>query len=82
MPRDADIQAAWSGLAPVASPAELQPGDLLFFGSNSAHITHTGMFLGHGQFIHDTPKDHPGVQVSELGDPTWTKLLVAMRRLK
>ena len=82
MPRDANIQAEWSGVAPVATRADLQPGDLLFFGKDSAHITHTGMYLGQGTFIHDTPKDHPGVQVSELGDPTWTRLLVAMRRLK
>ena len=82
MPRDANVQAEWSGLAPVATRAELQPGDLLFFGRDAAHITHTGMYLGTGTFIHDTPKDHPGVQVSELGDPTWSKLLVAMRRLK
>ena len=82
MPRDANIQAEWTGLSSVASRAELQPGDLLFFGKDAAHITHTGMYLGQGTFIHDTPKDHPGVQVSELGDPTWTKLLVAMRRLK
>lgn len=82
MPRDANIQAAWSGLATVASSAELKPGDLLFFGKDPTHITHTGMFLGAGKFIHDTPKDHPGVQVSELGDPYWAKLLVAMRRLK
>jgi hypothetical protein len=82
MPRDANIQAVWPGLAPVGTRTELQPGDLLFFGRDAAHITHTGMYLGKGAFIHDTPKDHPGVQVSELGDPTWTKLLVAMRRLK
>lgn len=82
MPRDADLQAAWSGLAPVASPADLRPGDLLFFGKDAAHITHTGMVLGQGTFIHATPKDHPGVQVSELGDPAWAKILVAMRRLK
>jgi len=82
MPRDADLQAAWSGLAPVANRADLRPGDLLFFGKDAAHITHTGMVLTPGTFIHATPKDHPGVQVSELGDPAWTKLLVAMRRLK
>lgn len=82
MPRDANIQAAWPGLAPVGNRAELQPGDLLFFGRDADHITHTGMFIGQGRFIHDTPKDHPGVQISELADPYWAKLLVAMRRLK
>lgn len=82
MPRDANLQAAWSGLAPVADRSRLQPGDLLFFGKNAARITHTGIYLGKGAFIHDTPKDHPRTQVSELSDPYWSKLLVAMRRLK
>lgn len=82
MPRDADIQSAWSGLTAIQERGQLQPGDLLFFGKDAAHITHTGMYLGGGQFIHDTPKDHPGVQISELADPTWSRLLVTMRRAK
>ncbi|MDE3246485.1 MAG: C40 family peptidase [Acidobacteriota bacterium] len=82
MPRDANLQAAWSGLLPVAERSRLQPGDLLFFGKNVASITHTGIYLGKGAFIHDTPKDHPRTQISELSDPYWSKLLVAMRRLK
>ncbi len=82
MPRDADDQAVWPGSAPVAERAHLQPGDLLFFGADTAHVTHTGMYLGRGSFIHDTPRLRPGVQVSELSDPYWSKLLVGMRRVK
>ncbi len=81
MPRDADIQAAWSGVVPVARK-ELQPGDLLFFGSSLDKITHTGMYLGGGEFIHDTTHGHPGVQISRLDEMPWTKLLVAIRRVK
>ncbi|NTW86191.1 MAG: C40 family peptidase [Holophagaceae bacterium] len=82
LPRDANLQAEWSGLAAVADRTLLQPGDLLFFGKDAAHITHTGIYLGQGSFIHDTPKDRPVIQVSGLGEPYWSKLLVAMRRLK
>jgi len=81
MPRDADVQAAWSGVTAV-DRKDLQPGDLLFFGASAAKITHTGMYLGHGEFIHDTTHDHPGVQISRLDDTPWTKLLVAARRVK
>jgi gamma-D-glutamyl-L-lysine dipeptidyl-peptidase len=81
IPRDADLQAAWTGVAPVER-ANLQPGDLLFFGSGPDHITHTGMYIGNGQFIHDTTHDHPGVQISTLDDKPWTTLLVAARRVK
>jgi hypothetical protein len=81
MPRDADLQAAWNGVAPV-DRKRLRPGDLLFFGSSADHITHTGMYIGHGQFIHDTTHGRPGVQISRLRDQPWTQLLVACRRVK
>jgi SH3-like domain-containing protein len=81
MPRDADIQASWSGVVAVERK-DLEPGDLLFFGSNANKITHTGMYLGNGEFIHDTTHDHPGVQISRLDDMPWTQLLVALRRVK
>ena len=81
MPRDADLQATWQGVIPV-DRKHLRRGDLLFFGSAPDHITHTGMFIGHGQFIHDTTNEHPGVQISKLKDQPWTKILVASRRVK
>jgi len=81
MPRDADKQAAWKGMVGVERK-DLQPGDLLFFGSSAKEITHTGMYIGDGQFIHDSTTDHPVVQISRLDDQPWTKLLVASRRVK
>lgn len=81
MPRDADKQAAWTGVATVERK-DLQPGDLLFFGSSASDITHTGMFIGDGQFIHDTTNGHAMVQISRLDDEPWTHLLVASRRVK
>ena len=81
MPRDADIQASWSGVVAVERK-DLQPGDLLFFGSNPRKITHTGIYLGNGDFMHDTTHDHPGVQISRLDDMPWAQILVAIRRVK
>lgn len=81
MPRDADQQAAWKGVTPVERN-DLQPGDLLFFGDAPAKITHTGMYIGDGQFIQAATNGHPVVQISRLDDPPWTKLLVACRRVK
>ena len=81
IPRDADMQAAWKGFVPVKQNKP-KPGDLLFFGSSPDHITHSGMYIGGGKFIHDTPRGHPGVQISRLADRPWAKLLVACRRLK
>lgn len=31
---------------------ELQPGDLVFFGSSASSISHVGIYVGDGQFIH------------------------------
>ncbi len=81
MPRDADQQAAWSGVVPVERN-DLQPGDLLFFGASAKRITHTGMYIGDGQFIQDTTNGRPVVKISRLDDDPWTRLLVACRRIK
>ncbi len=81
MPRDADQQAAWAGLIAVER-TDLLAGDLLFFGSSSRNITHTGMYIGDGQFIHATTNGRPVVQISHIDDHPWTHLLVASRRTK
>jgi hypothetical protein len=81
MPRDADLQASWQGVVPVKRE-DLKPGDLLFFGSAADHITHTGLYIGEGKFINATTWIRPVVQICDLSDPHWTRLLVACRRLK
>jgi gamma-D-glutamyl-L-lysine dipeptidyl-peptidase len=81
MPRDAQPQAEWSGVVKVTRQ-ELQPGDLLYFGSSEKRITHTGVYLGGGQFINATTNETPMVRIDNLDEPHWTRLLVAMRRVK
>jgi len=81
MPRDAQPQAEWSGVKPI-SKDNLEPGDLLYFGSSEKHITHTGMYLGDGKFINATTYTTPMVRIDDLSDPHWVKLLVATRRVK
>ena len=81
MPRDAQPQAEWSGVAPV-DRKQLQPGDLLYFGSSEKHITHTGIYLGDGKFISATTHETPMVRIDDLTDPYWARLLVAQRRVK
>lgn len=81
LPRDAAPQANWDGMM-VVDKANLKPGDLLYFGSSAKHITHTGMYIGNGKFINATAHEHPIVQICNLGDEHWTKLLVAERRIR
>lgn len=80
MPRDADDQAAWPRAVPIKK-SQLKPGDLLFFGESAERITHTGLYIGRGKFVHATTHQHPVVQVSKLSDPHWARLLVACRRV-
>ena len=81
MPRDASVQAKWTGLIAV-DRTELNPGDLLYFGSSAARITHTGMYIGEGLFINATTHETPMVRIDNVNDPYWDKLLVAARRIK
>jgi gamma-D-glutamyl-L-lysine dipeptidyl-peptidase len=81
LPRDASLQVNWKGVAPVERK-DLQAGDLLYFGEDLTKVTHTGMYIGNGEFIHDTTHERPMVQISRLDDAPWTKLLVAARRVK
>lgn len=79
IPRDAQPQADWEGMVKVTRE-RLEPGDLLYFGASADKITHTGFYLGDGQFIHATTHTHPVIQISRLDDAPWSDLLVACRR--
>jgi hypothetical protein len=81
MPRDAGPQAAWGGSVSV-DKSRLEPGDLLYFGSSPARITHTGMYIGDGLFISATTHKKPVVRIDNLNDAYWTRLLVAARRVR
>ena len=81
MPRDAGLQAKWTGLVAV-DRTELNPGDLLYFGSSTQRITHTGMYIGEGLFINATTHETPIVRIDHVNDPYWDRLLVAARRIK
>lgn len=81
MPRDAQPQAEWSGVVPVERK-DLKPGDLLYFGPSEKKITHTGIYIGEGKFINATTHETPSVRIDNLDDPHWTRILVAMRRVK
>jgi gamma-D-glutamyl-L-lysine dipeptidyl-peptidase len=81
LPRDAQPQADWSGVI-AADRRDLKPGDLLFFGASEKRITHTGVYMGNGKFINATTHITPTVQIDNLQDEYWAKLLVAARRLK
>jgi cell wall-associated NlpC family hydrolase len=75
--RDSHIQYTQADLAPV-DKEELQAGDLIFFGQTA--ITHVGLYMGGGEFIHATTHIRPIVQISRLDEPHWIGLYRGARR--
>jgi SH3-like domain-containing protein len=56
--RDASQQARYGESIDLSSRNNLQPGDLLFFGRTAQRITHVGMYIGNGDFIHSSGRVH------------------------
>lgn len=63
---------------PVAT-AQLQPGDRVYFQNKSGAITHTGIYIGDGYFIHSS-SSRKGVAVSRLDEPMYARMYAGARR--
>jgi cell wall-associated NlpC family hydrolase len=64
--------------------ADLQKGDLVFFdtsGSNNGAISHVGMYIGNGQFIHSSSGKKRGVTISSLGEAYYQRTYVTAARV-
>jgi cell wall-associated NlpC family hydrolase len=82
LPRRSTDQAR-EGSKVDKKPEHLRPADLLTFSNRGGPVTHVGLYIGEGRFIHSASR---GVQVSTLspGDPYgrwWYKRWVGVRRI-
>jgi cell wall-associated NlpC family hydrolase len=50
--RDASQQVRYGEHPDFSDYRNLQPGDLIFFGSSAQRVTHVALYLGNGLFIH------------------------------
>ncbi len=79
--RDASQQARYGEPVDFSNRNNLQPGDLLFFGSSAQQIKHMGIYLGNGNFIHSSGM----VRINSIdpGDPKFVpaRNTVAARRI-
>ena len=66
MPRQADEQYT---VGKKVEKNNLQPGDLVFFETYEPGISHSGIYIGDGQFISATSSS--GVAVADLDDSYW-----------
>jgi cell wall-associated NlpC family hydrolase len=82
LPRRSTDQAR-EGRKVDKKPEHLKPADLLTFSNRGGAVTHVGLYIGEGRFIHSATR---GVQVSTLSpaDPYgrwWYKRWVGVRRI-
>jgi len=59
---------------------QLQPGDLVFYNTLRKTVSHVGIYLGDGQFIH-APSRGEEVRVEDMNQPYWTKRFSGARRV-
>ncbi|MDX6516529.1 MAG: hypothetical protein QOH73_2195 [Gaiellaceae bacterium] len=71
LPRVAQDQ--YDATTPLPPGAPLEPGDLVFFGTDSKHITHVGIVVGNGQMV-DAPHSGAVVRVESYA---WGDLVAA-----
>jgi cell wall-associated NlpC family hydrolase len=60
---------------------QLRPGDLVFFGEGSPEVTHVGVFVGDGEFVH-APKTGRPVSYARLDDEYFTENFAGAGRLR
>ncbi len=61
--------------------ADMKTGDLVFFRTRGKRISHVGIYLDHGRFIH-SPSTGKTVSINSLSDAYWAKHFVGAKRPK
>jgi cell wall-associated NlpC family hydrolase len=78
LPRRADQQAA---ATEKIDKNDLQPGDLVFFNTMRRAISHVGIYVGDGKFIH-SPKPGAEVRVEDMRMGYWERRFDGARRVQ
>ena len=76
LPRQADEQYT---VGKKGEKQNLQPGDLVFFETYEPGVSHSGIYIGDGQFISATSSS--GVAVADIDDSYWGPRYVGAKRV-
>lgn len=76
LPRQADEQYT---VGKKVEKQNLQPGDLVFFETYEPGVSHSGIYIGNGQFISATSSS--GVAVADIDDSYWGPRYVGAKRV-
>ena len=76
LPRQADEQYT---VGKKVEKQNLQPGDLVFFETYEPGVSHSGIYIGDGQFISATSSS--GVAVADIDDSYWGPRYVGAKRV-
>lgn len=60
--------------------ANLQPGDIICFGYSASYISHVGIYIGNGQFIHASSGSGK-VVITDLSENYYTRMYVGAKRV-
>ncbi len=77
LPRTAGAQAS---AGRHVNRTSLLPGDLVFFRTRGTRISHVGIYVGEGRFVH-APSSGKTVRVDSLDDPWWLRRYAGARRV-
>lgn len=67
---------------PLVSKDDLQPGDLIFFNNRGrGRVSHAGIYIGDGQFIHSASRRGGGVRVDRLDESYWRLSYMEAKRV-
>ena len=77
IPRDADMQFM---IGTPIDTLDVAAADLVFFSNGSSGITHVGIYLANGEFLHSSGRAS-GVTINRLNEPFFRSIFVGARRL-
>jgi cell wall-associated NlpC family hydrolase len=66
--------------APSVPRDALQPGDLVYFNPNGGRVSHIGIYVGEGRFVH-APSRGGTVRLDSLASDYWTRHFVTAKRV-